>query len=386
MSSAALRTCLLCVAVMLGGCSVIDTVNPFSSSPDPRTLPAPLPPLSGKIASIKAAWTASVGTAGDYLFSPAVVNTSVYAAGTDGALARLDEGRQVWRISAAKSLSGGVGSDGKLVVVGTPKGDVLAFDAADGKPLWTAKIGSDVLAPPLISEGTVFVRSGDARIYAFNVADGKRRWVYQRATPALSLRAAAEMTAVPGGVLAGFPGGKVAAISAANGAAIWEVTVALPKGSTELERVADVTSAPITSGREVCAAAFQGRVACYDSISLQLAWARDISSSAGLDLDSRSAYVSDDKGAVQAFDRKAGASLWKQDKLANRGLSRPLLISAYVVVGDFQGQVHLLNRDDGSFVGRFATDGSPIVAAPRRIGDHVLIQTKNGNLYALAID
>jgi outer membrane protein assembly factor BamB len=51
----------------------------------------------------------------------------------DGTVARFDGGRQVWRISAGQPLSGGVGSDGKLVVVGTPKGEVLAFEAAAGR-------------------------------------------------------------------------------------------------------------------------------------------------------------------------------------------------------------------------------------------------------------
>lgn len=374
------------MAAALAGCSSLSSLNPFGSKPDPKTQPAPLVNLDGKAVGTKVLWSASVGSAGAFVFSPAVAGDAVFAAAADGSIVRLENGRQVWRISAGQAISGGVGSDGKLVVVGTGKGAVLAFSAADGKPLWQAQVGSEVLSAPVISEGLVAVKSGDARIYGLEAADGKRRWVYQRSTPALSLRAATGLVAQPGVILSGFSGGKLAAISTNNGAAVWEVTVALPKGATELERVADVTSAPVVSGREVCAVAYQGRVGCFDAMSAQTLWARDASSFSGMDMDSRNVYVSDEKGAVLAYDRKAGASVWKQDKLANRNLSRPLAVGSYLAVGDGFGYLHLLRKDDGSFAGRVTLDGSAIATEPRRLGDAVLVQTVGGNLYAIGID
>ena len=168
-----------------------------------------------------------------------------------------------------------------------------------------------------------------------------------------------------------------------NGAAVWEVTVALPKGATELERVADVTSSPAVSGTTVCAAAFQGRAACFDSKTGNTLWSRDMSSSAGVDIDNRYVYVTDDKGWVHALDRSSGASIWKQDKLANRGLTRPLAIGGRVVVADYQGTVHLLRQEDGAFAARATTDGSAVRAELVRLGAGFLVQTANGGLYAL---
>lgn len=389
---AALAASLATLVAAVSGCS---SLNPFSSKPDPKTAPAPLVQLDKSAVAAKVLWNTSVYSSSlfssskvdaAFVFSPAIVGDTVYAAAADGSVVRLENGRQVWRINAGQPLTGGVGSDGKVVVVGTGKGLVLAFNAADGKALWQAQVGSEVLSAPVVAEGLVAVKSGDSRIYGFEAADGKRRWVYQRSTPALSLRAATDMLAQPGVILSGFSGGKLVAVSTANGAAVWEVTVALPKGATELERVSDVTSAPVVSGREVCAAAYQGRVGCFDASNAQTVWARDASSISGMDMDSRYAYVSSDKGDVLAFDRKAGSSVWKQDKLANRGLSRPLAIGSYVVVGDAFGYVHVLRKEDGSFAGRVDLDGSPVVAAPRRLGDAVLVQTAKGNLYAISID
>jgi outer membrane protein assembly factor BamB len=379
------RLPVLCVAALLAGCSTMEKLNPvnwFSSAP--KIKPAELEPISPS-ATLATLWQSGVGSGGGYVLTPAVVGSSVYAAAQDGTLARFDNGGQVWRINAGKPVSGGVGSDGQLVVVATPKGEVLAFDSS-GKALWTARVTSEVLAAPQIAEGLVLVRSGDNRIFGLDVADGKRKWVYQRSTPALSLRSNVGVIVAGKAALAGFPGGKLVAIALNNGAAIWEATVALPKGATELERVSDVTSAPVVAGSEVCAAAYQGRVACFDLASGNHLWSRDVSSAAGLDADARNIYVSDDKGAVHALDRANGATLWKQDKLFMRQLSRPLALGNHVAVGDYQGVVHLLRRETGVFAARFNTDSSGIAAEPQRVERGFLVQTRNGGLYALTLN
>jgi len=350
--SRALRINLLAVlaALLLGACSTVEKLNPFGAS-GPKAKPTELATIQST-AELRSLWQAGVGSAGEFTFSPAVVGDSVYAAARDGSVARFDGGRQVWRIAAGQTISGGVGSDGKLVVVGTPKGEVLAFDAANGLELWKARVSSEVLAAPAVSDGLAIVRSGDSRIFGFDAVDGKRRWVYQRSTPTLSLRSNVGVVAAGAVTLAGFPGGKLVAIANNNGAAVWEVTVALPKGATELERVADVTGPPVVSGSTVCAAAFQGRAACFDSHNGNTLWSREMSASAGLDIDNRYVYVTDDKGAVHALDRNSGASIWKQDKLALRSVSRPLALGAHVAVADYQGVVHLLRREDGAFAAR----------------------------------
>ena len=372
---------LAVVSFSFGGCSTVEKLNPFGSS-GPKVKPAELTAIQ-QSAELKTIWQVSVGVAAEYVFSPAVSGDSVYTGARDGTLARFDGGRQIWRVSAGQILSGGVGSDGKLVAVGTPKGEVLAYDAANGRELWKARVSSEVLAAPAVADGLVVVRSGDSRIFGFDAADGKRRWVYQRSTPALSLRSSVGVMLAGNTTLAGFPGGKLVAIANNNGASVWEVTVALPKGSTELERVADVTSSPAIIGSTLCAAAYQGRVACFEASTGNTLWSREMSSSDGVAMDSRFVFVTDDKGAVHALDRSSGASVWKQDKLALRSVTRPVALGAYVAVADYQGVIHLLRREDGAFAARLSTDGSAVRADPVRLGSGLLVQTVGGNAYAL---
>lgn len=365
------------------GCSTIDKLNPFSSTV-PKAKPAELQPIQATV-DVRSRWQISVGSGGEFAFSPAIAGSSVYAAARDGTVVRSDNGAMVWRVSSGQPLSAGVGSDGRRVVVGTPKGDVIALDAASGKEMWRSRASSEILAAPVVIDGLVVVRSVDSRIFAFDAADGKRKWVYQRSTPALSLRSAVGVVADSRVTLAGFPGGKLVAIANNNGAAIWEASVALPKGATELERVADVTSKPAVSGSVVCAAAFQGRVSCFDAASGNALWSRELSSSAGIDIDDRYVYATDDKGAVHALDRSSGASVWRQDKLFQRGVTRPLALGRIIAVGDYQGQIHVLRREDGGFAGRLGLDGSPVRSDLVRFGDGVVVQTAGGAVAALEL-
>ncbi len=376
MRAAPARLVLIGAVALLSGCSL------FSS--DSKVKPAELTSFTAS-AELEEVWRGSVGKAGDFVFTPAVVEDSVFAASRNGDLVRYDKGREVWRISIDDKLSGGVGSDGQVVAVGTPKGDVLTFDAETGKPLWKARVSSEVLAAPAVGDGLVVVRSGDSRIAGLDAKDGKRRWAFQRATPALSLRTNVGVLLGQKVVVAGFPGGKLIAINNQSGAAMWEVAVALPKGATELERIADLASSPVVQGREICAAAFQGRVACFDIATGNLIWSRDISSSAGLDMDEKRVYVADDKGTVHAFARDSGASVWKQDKLFMRVLTRPLVVGKRVAVADFEGVVHLLDAESGAFVARTKTDGSAIRAEPQRFGDGFVVQTRDGGIHALRV-
>ena len=366
---------------VLSGCSSLSALNPFSSDDKPPKLQ----PITAS-ATARVLWQGSVGKAGLYVFTPAVVGSTVYAAAGNGSIMRIDAGRVAWKINAGQPLSGGVGADDNLVVVGTPKGEILAFAAADGALRWKAHATSAVLAPPALGDGLVVVRSADNRLTAYDAADGKRKWIYQRPMPALALRSTAGVLIDGSYVFAGFPGGKLVAVSTSNGAAVWEGTVAVPKGVTELDRIADITSLPVISNGTVCAVAFQGRVACFELGNGSQMWTRDVSSAVGLTIDDRQLYVTDDKDAVHAFDLSSGASLWKQSRLAKRRLSAPIARGDKVAVADAEGVVHFLSRADGAFAARLVTDGSAIIAAPQALGANMVLQTRGGGVFAVEVE
>lgn len=374
----------LSVLAVLTGCQTVS--GWFGRGPAPAQKPAELVTFTPTVQP-RVLWQTNVGTAEKAVFFPGVSGNAVYAAGVAGQIAgfQANSGASLGGFAAGERLAGGVGAGATLVVVSTPKGEVLAFDRG-GKLRWRSDVGGEVLAAPVIDGALVIARTSDGRIFGLDANDGRRRWVYQRTTPSLAVRSYSGVVAERGAVFAGFPGGRLVALNAATGAVGWEAVVALPRGTTELERVADVTGQPVVDGRQVCAVAFQGRVACFDGQSGTSLWARDLSSYAGLTADPRNLYVTDDKNAVVAMDKSSGASLWKQDKLAGRAVTAPASVGRYVVVGDFQGYVHFLSRDDGSFAARLATDGSPILAPPVAVDlTTFIVQTRNGSVYAITL-
>ncbi len=368
----------------LSGCS---TISGWFSSDKPASKPAELGEFKAS-ASLARQWEAKVGAAGPFEFSPGTDGEAVYVAGRDGVVIKLDlaSGRELWRIDVGQALSAGVGVGEGLVLVGTPKGELLAFKATDGSRAWQGRLSGEILVPPVAAAGVVAARGNDGKIALFNARDGKQRWANSRSLPTLTLREQGHLVLTNTALYAGNAGGKLSALSLVNGAPLWEANIALPRGTTELERIADVVGTLAMDDRLVCAAAYQGRVACVDRVTGNVAWARDLSALRGVDMDGRYVFASDDHGALFAYERNRGGNSWKQDKLRDRHLSSPVAVAdRYVAVGDYQGQVHLLNAEDGAFAARVGTDGSAIngVMVPLKSG--LVVQTANGGVFVYRI-
>ena len=358
------------------------TLVACSSSKDERREPVPLTEFKS-VLEVQQTWKTSVGKAGRYLFSPVAVGDAVFVAGANGSVAKIDAktGKDIWRTKLHDDLSAGVGSDGNLTAVGALKGGVFVL-GPDGKQLWKGTVAGEIISPPLVGNGYVIVRTIDGQVIAFNAQTGEQKWAYRNRAEPLNLRVSAGMTfAGDQAVLAGFPGGSLSAINLQTGDNYWQAPVSYPKGVTEVERINDVSGPPTLVGAETCAVTFQGQLGCFDANSGHLVWEKPFSSTSGIAQDEHAVVGADDWSIVNAFDVTTGNPLWKNDKLKNRALSVPLVLGHAVVMGDYQGFVHFLSLDDGSFVARMPTDKSPITAAPVMAGNTLVVQTHDGDIY-----
>ena len=328
-------------------------------------------------------WKNSIGESVIAVFSLALSNDALYAADEDGGLIRFDAttGEKIWHNKTKHKFSGGVGVGDGMVLVGTFKGEVFAYNEF-GHALWKAQVTSEILSPPQANNSMVVVRTVDGRIFGLDAIDGSRKWVYQGATPSLTVRSGAGVVISQGAVFAGFAGGKMAAMSLFNGNIGWEATVSQPRGVTELERMTDITSSPVIDEQMVCAVAYHGRVACIAITEGVQIWTRESSSSAGLAMDKDYIYVSEENGVVAAYDKRTGAGVWKQSRLGSKNLSAPLVSGPYIVIGDDQGFVSLLRNYDGAVLARAETDGSAILTAPKSIQGGFAVQTIDGGVFA----
>ncbi|HSR02229.1 MAG TPA: outer membrane protein assembly factor BamB [Methylophilaceae bacterium] len=385
-----IRSCLLASVLLLAGCSFLTELRLDMADRlfgrEPPNPPAELKEITPTL-SVKLNWSTQVGKTARYDYSPAVEAGAVYAANAEGELAKWDieSGRQIWRVNAEEAISGGVGVGGGLVMVGTNRGHVIAYDFS-GKLVWKAQLSSEILSAPQYADSLVIVRSGDNHLYGLDAIDGSTKWVYERKVPALSLRSAAGFVVDGGAVYAGFSGGKMAAVRADNGKLLWEATVAIPKGVTEIERIADITSLPVVFGPVVYAVAYQGRIAAIDRLTGKVLWNREISSYSGIAHDDTKIYVSHVLGSVYSLNDDTGRTYWRQGDLSNRRLTTPLVLKDYVAVGDLEGYIHFLDIENGQFAARIKIDDEAVMSMVKGESPLKLVAaTRGGGLYSVSI-
>lgn len=334
-------------------------------------------------------WSESLDGKADRLrlaLQPTVDNGVVYAASHKGVVEALtaDKGKQVWRVKTRLPLSAGPAAAEGLVVVGASDGQLVALDAATGAEKWRHRMSGEVLAKPLIAQGLVVVRTVDGRLQALNAADASVRWTAEETVPKLTLRGTAPPVLAGSAIVTGFDNGKLSAVDLTTGDALWNVTIDTPSGRTELDRLADVDAPAMASGRDVFVVGFQGRLAMLELESGQIWWAKDASSYRGFGVDDDVLYLSQANGMITALRRRDGAQQWEQNALHQRGLTAPAVNGDQLVVGDYEGYVHWLNKVDGTVAARAKTDGERITNAPVVADGRVFVQTDGGKLIAFA--
>lgn len=348
--------------------------------------PAELVDLEPTLA-VKKLWDTGVGGGGEKLrlaLGLALDRGVLYTAARDGKVVALDPatGREKWSQDTKADLAAGPGVGANVLAVGTSDGKVIALDVASGKVLWKVAVSSEVLAAPLVTADRVVVRAVDGRVHALDALTGKSQWTGEEPVPKLSLRGTAAPMLVKDNVIAGFDSGKVVAFALATGDVAWQAQVTTPGGRSELDRLADVDGAVQVDGNDGFAAGYHGRVVMFALDSGQIWWSRELSSYRTPALDDTQLYVTTSDGSVVALRRRDGAVVWQQDGLKRRGLSAPGTVGNAVIVGDFDGYLHWLDRDTGKFVAREHAGGDRISMPPVTDGDRSYVIDDGGRVVA----
>jgi outer membrane protein assembly factor BamB len=147
--------------------------------------------------------------------------------------------------------------------------------------------------------------------------------------------------------------------------------------------LADLVAPSFRQGDLICARAFQSAVGCVNAERGSVLWSRNVGGMNGIGGDATAVVAADASDRLTAWSLANGDVLWTADQFQNRRLSAPLVVGKNVVVGDFEGQVHFLDRVSGKTELRLATDGSAIQSAPVVLGNTILVATRNGGLFAL---
>ncbi len=360
---------LVLAAGLLAACS--------SSAKKPQ--PTPLSPVAALMGT-QLAWSAQVGESRASLV-PVVAAGKAFVAGNAGTVAAIDvaTGKDVWRLNLGTQIAAGVGSDGQTASVITGNNQLVAM--ADGKEIWRVRLLARSYTAPLVAGGRVFVLSADRTVTAFDGSNGARLWSQTRPAEPLVLSQTGALLALGDTLVAGLSG-RVIGLNPLNGAVRWEAAIATSRGTNEVERLVDIVGPVSRIGNSICARAYSAAVGCVDGSRGGTVWTRAAQGVTGVHGDDGLVFGSESDGRFQAWQRATGEPAWSIDRLKYRGLSAPLALGRVVAVGDSAGLVHLISREDGSEMTRLTTDGSPILAAPVLAGDALLVQTRNGGVYA----
>ena len=375
---------------LLTGCSTMgDWSRSIFGGEDNTEPPAPLVEIEDPV-PLKKLWSANVGVGDDEQFInlvPAVDDSQVFVANRKGRVAAFDAetGKENWSVKTEMAISAGPGAGEGVVLVGTSDAEVLALSADDGTQLWLSEVSSEILSVPQIDLDKVIVQTVDGNVAALDAEDGHEIWVHDRSIPVLTLRGTSTPAVQHGLVVVGYANGKLAALSAEKGFDVWETSIAIPQGSSEIDRMVDIDGDPIIVGGAVYVTTYQGRVAVIDIQNGNPGWTRDMSSNVGLGVDFSQVYVTDDQSHVWALSRSTGASEWMVETLDNRGLTAPEPFGDYIAVGDAEGYVHLLSRYDGHIAGRVKVDSKGISSRLLTRNEVLYVYGNSGKLAAFVL-
>ncbi len=361
---------LAVAAAVLAGCA--------SDKPKPTPLEAVTAQIAGR-----QVWSARVDSV-QFPLAVTVRDGQFTVAGTDGTVLALDAatGREIWRGQAGAKLAAGVGSDGRRAAVVTVDNELVVLD--QGAKLWSTRLVSRTTTAPLVAGERVFVLGVDRVVHAFDALDGRRLWTVQRPGEALTLAQPGVLAAHKNTLVAGI-GALMTGLDPTTGSVRWEVPVTSPRGTNEVERLNDLVGPVLRLGDQLCARAFQTAVGCVNIASADrasLRWSRIAGGQRAIGGDAEFIFGADGSDRLSAWKNSGGELAWSNERLLFRGLSAPLSAGRTVAFGDVEGQVHFLDRNDGKTLLRLPTDGSPVVAQPVLSGTTMLVVTRNGGLFA----
>lgn len=319
-----------------------------------------------------------------YKLKPHIDNQSVFVAGLNGEVVRLDSetGNVMWSVDLKTELSAGPGVGSEILLLGTPEGVVIALDKDDGRQIWTEKLSSEIISPPVIDNQIGIVRAQDGRVYALKSTNGERMWLFDTNIPNLTLRGNSEPVVRAGRIYIGFDNGKVAAIKQETGDIIWLQNVVDTKGKTELARIVDIDGDMALISTELYLSSAVGKTIAVATESGRVIWSKDKGSAAGVTASRSKLYITDNESNVRALNRADGTEEWASTLYKNRLLTKPVFYLGDIVVGDLEGYIHVLDGNDGTTIARQRMGKLNFYTNPTSSGSMLIAYNKDGTVTA----
>ena len=354
----------------LPGCAL------WSDKPKPAALETLAP-----AASVTGLWSAADGRV-EFPMQPGLASGRLATAASDGMVTvrALERAAILWTANAGGRLAAGVGFDGDRAAVVTADNELVVM--SKGQVSWRTRLTSRVSTAPLVAGERVFVLGLDRAVQAYDAVDGRYLWRLQRSSDPLSVNLHGVLMPM-GDTLVVGQGARLVGVDPTRGSVRWDLPLATPRGSNEVERLADLVGPALRLGSDtICARAFQSAVACLDVGRSALRWTRNAGGVQAVGGNASVVVGADASDRMSGWRAESGELLWSHERFLNRQLGGVSTWNAWVAVGDAQGQVHVMDPGSGKTLLRLSTDGGAIQAAPRVSGKVMVVVTRKGGVYA----
>lgn len=373
---------IVSLALLLGVLAGCSTTEPFEE-------PAPVPEIVESV-ELEQVWSMSVGEGHDEQhlhLEPLILADTLYAVSADGVFVSVnpENGAVNWQTDVDRQIMAGVGGDREHLYLVSRNADLIAYDREEGKALWEVRLPNEILAAPQSNGSVVVAQTIDGKVLAFDAQSGEKRWQYDGVVPVLTVRATAKPLIGSELTLVSFANGQLFALSSETGQPVWQYAVGEPKGRTELERLVDVTSQPLVLDTAALVTGYQGKLAAVDLRNGEEIWSKRVSSFQSPAIAYGNIFISESNGDIVALEGATRKQIWVQDELSWRQPTQPFVSGDYLLVGDFEGLIHVLSLQDGSFQGQLKFDGEGLRVPIQRWQDGVIVYGNGGRLALLQL-
>lgn len=307
-------------------------------------------------------------------------NNSIYVFSSSGEVQSISlEGKINWKKNLSKSFSTGISKGLDTLFLASDNGKVYCLSKENGKLIWETPIGGEILSPPVSNGDIVAIQSVDGRLTALDSETGNFRWDYRSLVSNLSLRGTSEPAFHEGFLFVGFGNGNFAKIQPRSGVVQWEIPVTISEETSEIGRLVDIDGNFSFSSGISFVASYQGNISAIDIRNGRTIWREKTSSSDDVLASRGKVFISDEKDNITAYEQTNGNISWKNSDFFLRELTSPKRLKSLIVLGDFQGFVHLISQKDGSQLGRERVSRKGLINV-EVIEDKVLALDRNGKL------
>ena len=348
---------------ILSSCSSLSSLNFWSDDSDEDiSKPAELVSFQEE-ASVNIVWKKSFKSSNELgSFKPAFYAGQMLVADSDGEITSLNPktGKVNWTKTLERELAAGVVSGFGKFVVSDTEGNVLGFDLESQESLWETNIGGEVLANAVIDASLVVVKNSVGELVALDSSSGEQKWTFRSQLPALTVRGTGEPIIKDGIVFSTFDNGRLGAFQLNTGFFLWDGPISFVEGSSELENLLDADSSPVFANQLIFATNYQGNLTAFDLAQKRPVWNSKASSFHSPVIGQGMIMVIQDDGSIISFSSSNLAPSWISEEYKIRDLSNGEIFENYMLVGDLEGYLHLINPMTGKTVGRKKVSGNPI--------------------------